>query len=207
MLLNIDYGLIKTVGEVFKDNDELDYNIYSYTENQIVYLLLNRILDDPLSLVIKSHNMDLTEDIYNQFTRKVLNNSIYTNIINMIISTSNVSALRVTVYCKNKIEEQFIRERLYPLNTNIGYITADNFSDIDLDDYSGIYVNKISELYSISENVAPEHQIYLLKSKYNLIRDEENEYVLPESIYENIHEAQLNLVVPYIIDDSYLVSK
>lgn len=203
MLLNIDYGIVKTVGDIFKNNDLLDYTIYNYTQNQIVYLLLNRVLEDPLSLVVRNHNKALLDDIYANFTDMILKNSIYTNIINMIISTASVSLIKITIYCKNKQEEHFIREKIYPLNNNVKFITNSDISELSLSEYSGVYINRFSDLEKIADNITPQQQIYLLKTKYNLVKDELGDYIVPESIYEKIDESQLNLVVPYLIDDSY----
>lgn len=200
-LVDIDFGMIKLIENEFLDSDYIDRSIYKYSDNQITYILLNRLYENALSVVMMEYNDFLESNIYGSYKSKILSLSRYTDIINILITTKKLNLLNITILCRDLQEEQFIRKHIMSFNENIRIIINDDIAKINFDLYNTIFIDRISNLEKIKNNI-PLNNIYLYKARYNLEKKDEI-FQIPESITDYIDISNISLISPYIMDDTF----
>lgn len=202
-IIDIDFGMLKAINKIYKDSDIFDKSIYKFTDNQIVYFLLNRIRENPLCLVCRENEDLYYEDMMKNHYNEILSESRTTDIVNMLIGASNMQFVSIYIYCKNKSEEQTIRNRLSHL-ANLNIIVKDSIKELNFNKYQAIFVPKLSQLQVLKEITPETIKFYIHKAIYNLERTEEGYVVPPESI-EGIDLRRISIATSYIMDKSYFI--
>lgn len=203
-LIDTDYGMIKAIDSIYKDSEIFDKSIYDFTDNQIVYLLLNRIRENPLCLICRENEDMFYEDMMKNHYDIILSKSRNTDIVNMLIGASNMQFVSIYIYCKNKLEEQIIRKKLSHIVSNLNIIVSDSIEDLDFCRFQALFVPKISQIQKLKDIVPKTIKFYIHKAVYNLQRTDEG-YIVPPEAIEGIELARVSIATPYTMDKSYFI--
>lgn len=208
MIYNIDLGVLYTMKEKFGSSKFIDLSVFNNEENRIIYHLLNRENENPLSLIIKQEYLDqidtLLSDVYTEFYSEILEKVKPTNLIDIIIVTSSINHLNLIVYCKNKLEEQYIRQKLSLVKRDLKTIVKEDISEIEFSQFDAIIIDKSSQLKKIVKNILGK-TVYLCKARYNLVRNETG-FSIPLEITDLISDELIFLMEPYVVDQSFFIS-
>ena len=173
-LIDLDLAIYKFIKNKYSNSNYVDQNfINEKNERAIIYTLLNRVHKNPLEVIMPGLNTsNLYSDIVNNHYEELLSYATaYDTFGLMITFLNNASSVGITVWCKSKIEEDFIKN----LNPILNTIVVPDRKDIVLSEYTVIYVKYISSLLEYS-TIEGKH-IYFAAAKYNM--DEDTDAISP----------------------------
>lgn len=201
-LVDVDLGLILTMKEKFPNNRYMEYDIYKYSINQMKYVLLTRKYENPLCLLMWDYADDLYDELYDKYRDDIYKNSVFTNIINMFITTKRLDDIAMTVVCKDIKDKHFIDTHSDILGT---YKTI-LLQDVEFKTSDYIFVNKTRDI--IHRNDIDGTNLYIFRSMYNLqYNKKENIYEMRPHIEELCNYSVVKFLSPYIMDDSYIIKE
>lgn len=205
-IVDTDYGIVQVIKEEYNNanyiNKKLlnsldDKNIFDFisTRNNknIVYELLNNIYRNS------------TDNIYNELLETQYSNIIEkSSITNVAILTQEYvqsGLIDVTVLCKNKTEEQFIKSKINHVNT----ITANDFKMINISEYGSIFIKNIDDLL-LFKNGLDGKIIYLLNYPFNFESNRSNRLIPLSNITLQLDaQFEFKVIDVYNIDDKYKI--
>lgn len=163
MLFNADYGIINLLVTKFNSSYlNTDY-LRKVKYDQLMKDLINQEKDDPLKLAFKD-GVDYTE-IYNELQTKyeesivqLSSRTLFFGYIKELFRMKN-DEITITIVCKNKYEEQKIKNS-FP-TTNIVY-----YDSLDIDNYDVIYCKSYKNLTKLG-GMKRKH-IYMGNYNYNI---------------------------------------
>lgn len=167
-LIDLDLAMYKFIKNKYSDSEYVDKKfINEKDERAIVYALLNRKYINPLEIIMPGvGTTNLYFDIMNNHYEELLSYATaYDTFGLMITFLNNASSVGITVWCKSKLEEDFIKK----LNPVLNTIVVPNRSDIVLSKYTVMYVKYIAYLAEYSDIVGK--HIYIAAAKYNMEED------------------------------------
>lgn len=169
-LVDLDLAMYKFVKDKYSQSEYVDQGfINEKDERKIIYTLLNRKHINPLEIIIPgSETTNLYLDIMNNHYEELLSYATaYDTFGLMITFLNNASSVGITVWCKSKLEEDFIKN----LNPILNTIIIPNRRDIVLSKYTVIYVKYIAYLAEYNEVIGK--HIYIASAKYNMEEDKD----------------------------------
>lgn len=200
-LIDIDFGILITIRDKFPNNKLIEYDIFKHTDNQIKYLLLNRIHENPLCLVMWKYNDNLYNEIYDIYREDIYKNSIFTNIVNMLITTTKLDNIKITILCKDVKDKHFIETQHADV---MGSYKALLLDEVSFNQSDFIFINKPGSI--LDRDDIHGTNVYLFKSMYNLGYNKEEEvYQMRPHIADVENIAVVKFLSPYLMDDSYII--
>jgi hypothetical protein len=169
-LIDLDLAMYYYIKDKFPNSEYVDQDfINEKNEMAIIYKLLNRKHINPLEIIMPGlETTNLYFDIMNNHYEELLEYATaYDTFGLMITFLNNASSVNITVWCKSKIEEDFIKK----LNPILNTIIIPNRRDIVLSKYTVMYVKYIAYLAQYS-HIKGKH-IYIAAAKYNMEEDED----------------------------------
>jgi hypothetical protein len=169
-LIDLDFAMYKFIKNKYSNSEYVDQKfINEKDERAIIYTLLNRKHINPLEIIMPGFDTNnLYLDIMNNHYEELLQYATaYDTFGLMITFLNNASSVGITVWCKSKLEEDFIKN----LNPILNTIIIPNRKDIDLSGYTVLYVKYIGSLIEYS-TIAGKH-IYIATAKYNMEEDKD----------------------------------
>ena len=171
-LVDLDLAMYKFVKDKYSQSEYVDQGfINEKDERKIIYTLLNRKHINPLEIIIPgSETTNLYLDIMNNHYEELLSYATaYDTFGLMITFLNNASSVGITVWCKSKLEEDFIKN----LNPILNTIIIPNRRDIVLSKYTVIYVKYIAYLALYDYSALKGKHIYIAAAKYNMEEDKD----------------------------------
>ena len=169
-LIDLDLAMYKFIKDKYSNSEYVDQNfINEKDERVIIYALLNRKHINPLEIIMPEYNTtNLYLDIMNNHYEELLKYATaYDTFGLMITFLNNASSVNITVWCKSKLESDFIKN----LNPRLNTIIIPSRKDIPLFRYTVIYVKYIAYLAEYS-TITGKH-IYIAAAKYNMEEDKD----------------------------------
>lgn len=169
-LVDLDLAMYKFIKNKFADSEYVDQELINEKDiRAVIYALLNRKHINPLEIIMPGvETTNLYLDIINNHYEELLEYATaYDTFGLMITFLNNASSVNITVWCKSKLEEDFIKK----LNPILNTIVIPNRKDIVLSKYTVIYVKYIAYLAEYS-NIEGKH-IYIAAAKYNMEEDKD----------------------------------
>lgn len=169
-LIDLDLAMYKFIKDKYFDSEYVDQKfINEKDERAIIYNLLNRKHINPLEIIMPEvETTNLYLDIIENHYDELLNYATaYDTFGLMITFLNNASSVGITVWCKSKLEEDFIKK----LNPTLNTIVIPNRRDIVLSKYTVMYVKYIAYLAEYSA-IEGKH-IYIAAAKYNMEEDKD----------------------------------
>ena len=169
-LIDLDLAIYKFIKDKYSDSEYVDQKfINEKDERAIIYALLNRKHINPLEIIMPGlETTNLYLDIMDNHYEELLNYATaYDTFGLMITFLNNASSIKITVWCKSKLEEKFIKK----LNPILNTIVVPNRRDIVLSRYTVMYVKYIAYLAEYSK-IEGKH-IYIPAAKYNMDEDKD----------------------------------
>jgi len=169
-LIDLDIAMYRFIKDKYKNAEYVDQDfINEPDERVVVYKLLNRKHINPLEIImpeVETTNLyfDIMENHYEELLKYA---TAYDTFGLMITFLNNASSVGITVWCKSKIEEAFIKK----LNPILNTIVIPNRRDIVLAKYSVLYVKYIAYLAEYS-TIEGKH-IYIPAAKFNMEEDKD----------------------------------
>ena len=169
-LIDLDLAMYKFIRNNYSNSEYVDQEfIRENDERAIIYKLLNRKHINPLEIILPEvETTNLYYDIMNNHYEELLEYATaYDTFGLMITFLNNASSVGITVLCKSKIEEDFIKK----LNPILNTIIVPNRRDVVLSKYTVMYVKYIAYLAEYS-TIAGKH-IYIAAAKYNMEEEQD----------------------------------
>lgn len=169
-LIDLDLAMYKFIRDKYSDSEYVDQKFINMkNEKAIIYELLNRKHINPLEIIMPGlETTNLYLDIMNNHYEELLNYATaYDTFGLMITFLNNASSVGITVWCKSKLEEDFIKK----LNPILNTIVIPNRRDIVLSKYTVMYVKYVAYLAEYS-TIKGKH-IYVAAAKYNMEEDKD----------------------------------
>lgn len=169
-LIDLDLAMYRFIKDKYSNSEYVDQKfINEKDERHIIYTLLNRKHINPLEIIMPGfETTNLYLDIINNHYEELLNYATaYDTFGLMITFLNNASSVGITVWCKSKLEEKFIKN----LNPILNTIVVPNRRDIVLSKYTVIYTKYIAYLAEYS-SIKGKH-IYIAAAKFNMEEDKD----------------------------------
>lgn len=169
-LIDLDLAMYKFIKDKYPNSDYVDQEFINETdERAIIYKLLNRKHINPLEIIMPGlETTNLYFDIMDNHYEELLNYATaYDTFALMITFLNNASSVGITVWCKSKIEEAFIKK----LNPILNTVVIPNRRDIVLANYTVIYCKYLA--YLIEYNSIAGKHIYIPAAKFNMEEDKD----------------------------------
>lgn len=169
-IIDLDLAMFKMIQNKYGNSPYVDKNPISIRdEKEIVSMLLNRKHINPMEILMPE--VDTTK-LYFQFMddenlyKELLSYAkAYDTFALMITFLKEASSVDITILCKNKLEENFIRS----LNPALNTIIVPNKFDVPLNNYTALYLKYFVSATNY-RNVAGKH-IYIPAAKFNMEED------------------------------------
>lgn len=169
-IIDLDLAMYKFIKDKYSNSEYVDQKIINEKDERvIIYSLLNRKHINPLEIIMPGlETTNLYFDIMNNHYEELLEYATaYDTFGLMITFLNNASSIGITVWCKSKIEEEFIKK----LNPILNTIVIPNRRDIVLSRYTVMYVKYIA--YLAEYNSIQGKHIYIAAAKYNMEEDKD----------------------------------
>lgn len=160
-------GVLNYVFDKFDDKFIIESLKYIDTESTKC-LLVQRSEFNPLKLILKPEYDDKADSLYNEIITNHYQEVVNKSMKNALFYLSKVydnthGIIRTTVLCKNKIEEQFIREN----NTqDVNILLESDFTKVDLAQFDSMMINNFYDIL-LFRNVQGK-SIFIHNCDYNL---------------------------------------
>lgn len=163
-LVDIDLAIYKYIKDKYFYTDYVDKDILSIEdENKIKSLLLFRKHINPLEIIMP--NFETTKlyiDLYTNHKNELLEYATpYDTLYLMVTYLNRIQTVGITILCKNKEEENFIKN----INDKFNCIICSDRKSLDISKYTAIY---LKYFITALEFVKIEGKyIYILTGKFN----------------------------------------
>lgn len=165
-VVDLDLAMFKFVRERYYKSKEVHKQFISLRdENLIIYNMLNRSHENPLEYLFPKND---TENMYHQLlndpewhTELLSYAKAYDTFGLMVTFLKEASSVTLDILCKNDIEHNFIKN----LNPIISTIIS-NKKDVDLDDYTALYIKYFSNALDYP-TISGKH-IYIPAARFNM---------------------------------------
>lgn len=168
LIVDIDYGLINLIKDEYRDDSVFNLGVVDAMESDIVYELLHRKNENPLSICIKSSESKYQNDLYDDFIKKRYNDIIYkssfTNVYNAIRLFIESGGIVPCILCKNDIEKDFIKS-VKELDKCRIIISENGYKKFDLNSYDPIYFKSYKDSFKCKD--LDGKNIYLANYAFN----------------------------------------
>lgn len=168
-LVDLDMALFRLVKDKYSNSEYVDKNIINMNnEYRIIRMLLYRKHINPLEILMPSiETTKLYKEFHNDSEEELLKYALLHDTFYLMITfLNNASSLSgITVWCKNQLEADFIKEK----NDRLQTIVIPSRQEIDLSKYTSIYMKFFA--YAIEYKNLAGKNIYIANAKYNYDED------------------------------------
>lgn len=170
VIIDIDLGLIKAIKKDYINNDFIEPVLSTMEDNIIITELIDREEKNPLYIVLKEEFKSSADSLYKEFIdteyETILKYSKPTSLLGWSIMSSKTEGIVITIICKNKLEEQIIKELYKDVSVNV--IIIKDLKDINLSEYKTIVLKYYSDILEMNiENINAKN-IFICNYKFNL---------------------------------------
>lgn len=146
LIVDIDYAIIQEVKEKYSESKFMNKKLFEGLKDDNIFAMLvgrqfpnimNLLLDPDYRESADKLYKDMIEDDYMSLIKK----SSITNVTQLVEEYIKSDAIDVTIWCKNSIEEQYIRENIDKINVTV----SQNIKDLNLEPYAGIFLKDIRD--------------------------------------------------------------
>lgn len=121
LIIDTDIGLYRVIAEKYKDPNTFGTGILEASPKYQLYHLYNRTDINPLySIAVNPNDKKTLDEYYEEFMEEeytsIVENSPTTRLYNIITSTLYMSGIHYTILCKNKFEEEYLKDADKSLN-------------------------------------------------------------------------------------------
>lgn len=166
-LVDLDMALFRYIQENYSNSKYVDQRIINIkNEYKILELLLLRKHINPLEIIMpKVETIDLYNHLHSAHEKELLEHYMFHDTYYLMGTyILNATATRITVLCKNKLEEDFIKQHNKYLRTIVC-----SRSNVNLDLYTAIYMKHF--IFAMEyKNLKGKH-IYIANAAYNMDED------------------------------------
>lgn len=146
LIVDIDYAIIQEVKEKYSETQYINKKILEgITEDNIFSILSTRKSINVLELLLEADYKSAADNLYKEIIeddyKSLIEKSSITNITQLVEEYINTSLVDVTIWCKNSIEEQYIRKNINKINVTI----SESIKDIDISLYTAIFLKDIRD--------------------------------------------------------------
>lgn len=199
LLIDTDMGLIKLIEYEYHNDEYFWPGMIDCDDTLKQFSLLSRTDPNPLSVVMKSEDPELQQDLYSQFMEKeyssILKLSSNTSLcgISSILRTSIDKSVRVTALCKTQEEADLIKKRHIPVEN----IILGEPETISLDKYNVLFLKDVEDIRKY-KNVDGK-EIYIANYGFNMViePDEEQPLLPMEVLYDYASSNEFSLISVY----------
>ena len=199
LLIDTDMGLIKLIEYEYHNDEYFWPGMIDCDDTLKQFSLLSRTDPNPLSVVMKSEDPELQQDLYSQFMEKeyssILKLSSNTSLcgISSILRTSIDKSVRVTALCKTQEEADLIKKR----HIQVENIILGEPETISLDKYNVLFLKDVEDIRKY-KNVDGK-EIYIANYGFNMViePDEEQPLLPMEVLYDYASSNEFSLISVY----------
>ncbi len=166
-VVDLDLAMFKFIRDNYFSSDMVNHDFLSVKdEREVIYNMLNRSHINPLEYIIPGQDTtELYWDLLNNegnFVNLLKYATAYDTFALMITYLREASSVSIDILCKNKLEEEFIHK----LNPIIQTIVVPNRKDVNLNNYSALYV----KYYPYLSNYSPIEgkHIFVPAARFNM---------------------------------------
>jgi hypothetical protein len=196
-IIDLDLAIFRYISEKYPNSEYVDREfIKEKNIKTIINKLLNRNHINPLEVIMPGvETTNLYLNLMENHYEELLERATPCNLFGLMITfLNNASSVGITIWCKSKLEEDFIKK----LNPILNTIVIPNRKDVDISRYTCLYVKYVPYLAEYP-TIEGKH-IYIANANYNM--DEENDTVSPLCLLFSdvnlIHMIDLYTDIKYI---------
>ena len=196
--IDTDLGLMKLLKEKY-NNPEMVYDgILREREWYIIYLLLGRVDENPLSIILKENYQPNRNGLRDQFIEKeydaILGLSKPNKIFELISMMYASDAVDIDILCRDSREQEYLT-KLFK-GRKINSFIAQHLNKVDIRKYDTIFVKDYKDILKYKGLV--QKNIYVLDYKFNTELDPNNK-LRPILIVEGLisDKNTTNIISPY----------
>ena len=187
-VVDLDLAIFKMIRDKYSDSEYVDKNIIGITNE---YRVIDRLLSRPHINLLEYIMPDVdTSKLYNELItteeEELLKYAIpYDTFYLMITFLNNASSVGITIWCKNKLEADYIKS----LNPKLNTIIIPERSMIDITKYTAIYMKYFANAMQY-KNLYGKH-IYIIAAKYNFEEDKNAVSIIPTVLFGDVNSIKL----------------
>lgn len=182
MIVDTDYAVIRLVEETQQLKPMYDKKLKKF--------LVEREYENPIIEFNKLKRINIMEETYDRlieekYYSKLLNLATFTDMINFVIMTNDLSVsseMRITIACNTEIEKDFLIKNMKKIQVPVN---IELFRNLDLNNFDSIFTKYIDQNYiDYLLDTVKFHgaKLYVADYNFNTIIDEETgtKGILPE---------------------------
>lgn len=189
MIIDSDFGIIRVLNNKYNNANFVNSKMVAAPDKVLLGELIFRDNINPLYSFIKSEYTNSVEDLYLEILEKeaeeIVNQSIITNIKNLIDSFILSKTIKINISCRNIYEKQLI-EKTFNNDKNIITI-VDDIENIDIKNINNIYIKNYKDILKFKDLKGKNIYIPLYKFNYDSISKNKNIVPLRE----------ISMLIPY----------
>lgn len=213
LLLDTDYGIIKVIGEAYRDDSVFDLEICDSYYKDLIIRLVERWDKNPLSILMKKTKdkdlqkryKELQDDYYNSLMEEeewnIYRYSMYTAIETAVANFVKAEGINPVIMCKNDLQLKFLESipELKGVQTFVG-----TYKDLDPIGYDPIYFKDFEDILQIQHAIKSKN-LYIAEYNFNLEKRKRFEEPVPRKdlsiLFLDSNRAAIISVYP--IDETY----
>lgn len=169
-IVDTDLGLLKMIKEEYIDNDFIEPMLSAMDDTIIISELIDREEKNPLYTILKDEYKSSADSLYKEFIdteyKKILKYSKPTSLFGWTSMVYKTDGIIITIICKNKLEEQIIKE-LYK-DISISVIIIQDWKEIHLKEFKTIVIKDYSDVLKMNIEDMNAKNIFICNYKFNL---------------------------------------
>ncbi len=196
--IDIDLGLMKLLKEKYNNPEIIYDSILREKDWYIIYLLLTRVDENPLSIILKEKyqpNRDILRDQFiTQEYDAILRLSRPNKILDLIYIMYASDAVDIDILCSDVREQEYLTTLFK--NEKINSFVAQHLNKIDIIKYDTIFIKNYKDILNYKGLI--KKNIYVLDYKFNTEFDPNNK-LRPIVIIEGLisDKNATNIISPY----------
>lgn len=205
-IVDTDYGIIKVIKEEYNNANYIDKVLLNSIDDKNIFDFLSvRDNSNIVYNLLKTMYRNSADKIYNELIEtqysNIIDKSTITNVALLIEEYIKSGLIDITVLCKNKTEEQFIKSKVNSIYT----IVANDFNMIDISDYGSLFIKNIKDLLLFKDNLHGK-VIYLMNYPFNFELNKNCRLCPLSSVLTELNaQIEIKVIDVYNIDDKYKI--
>lgn len=194
-LVDLDLAMYRLIKDKYKDTPFVDKEfINEKDQNVVVYRLLNRQPINPLEIILPEYDtLSMYYELQDKHYEELLSYAtVYDTFPLLITFLNEASSIEITVRCKNKIEENFIKK----LNKRLNTVIIPERKAVNLNDYSIIYEKYYANLIQY-RNLDGKH-IYIAAARFNMEPDQDYPNIVLSKLFSDVNIIHLMDLYQYV---------
>ena len=196
--IDIDLGLMMLLKEKYNNPKMVYDGILREREWYIIYLLLNRIDENPLSIILKENYQPNRDGFREQFMKQeydeILRLSKPNKIFELVTMMYSSDAVDIDILCQDVREQEYLTKLFKDIKINS--FVAQHLNKVDITKYDTIFIKNYKDILKYKGLI--QKNIYVLDYKFNTELDPNNK-LRPIIIVEGLISDKniTNIISPY----------